>query len=166
MPWWVTLDRISELWLRGSPIVADTADTKLRKSFAHMPLAAGVCPITYSSAEALRADMRRPSFNCLASDSRLPRMCGLQLQQRLRAARNETAIHFLTGCYNVGACEQAVARSCMGYFRSNSDFRPEVLHAIRASLSGRVARTRMTAVGLNFMSAHQRWSRVLQGAPY
>src|SRR5207253_6577271 len=60
-------------------------DEKLCQSFGRLLRAAGLQPITYSSAEAFLADAKQPRFDCLVLDVQLEGMSGIELAQRLTA---------------------------------------------------------------------------------
>ena len=92
--------------------------------------AAGMQPITYSSAEDFRADTKHPQFDCLVLDTQLPGMSGLELQKRLAAEGIATPVLFITAHDDPKARGQAHAAGCAAYFRK-TDSGSEILGAIR-----------------------------------
>src|SRR4051812_28154239 len=67
-------------------------DMSLCRSFSRLFRAAGFQPVTYSSAEKLLEDTKRPRFDCLMLDIQLEGMSGLELSRRLAAVRDTTPI--------------------------------------------------------------------------
>lgn len=108
-------------------------DASVCRSFSRLLRVVGFQPVTYSSAEALLEDTRRPRFDCLVLDVQLEGMSGLELRDRLVAVRNFTPIIFLTAHDEPEVRTQALASNCAGYFRK-SDPAEMVLEAIRRAV--------------------------------
>jgi FixJ family two-component response regulator len=105
-------------------------DESLRRSVARLLRAAGMQPITYASAEAFRADVKQPQFDCLVLDVQLPGMSGIDLRNALAAEGVATPVLFVTAHDDPRALEEAMAGQCIGYFRK-TDAGSELLNAIR-----------------------------------
>jgi FixJ family two-component response regulator len=108
-------------------------DESLLRSLARLLRAAGMQPITYSSAEAFRADVKRPRFDCLVLDVQLPGMSGIDLRNLLAAEGAATPILFVTAHDDPPARASAMAGPCAGYFRK-TDAGSEILDAIRRAV--------------------------------
>jgi FixJ family two-component response regulator len=109
-------------------------DESLLRSLARLLRAAGMQPITYSSAEAFRADLKRPRFDCLVLDVQLPGMSGIDLRNQLGAEGATTPIIFVTAHDDPQARTNAMAGACAGYFRK-TDAGSEILDAIRRAVA-------------------------------
>jgi FixJ family two-component response regulator len=109
-------------------------DESLLRSLARLLRAAGMQPITYSSAEAFRADVKRPRFDCLVLDVQLPGMSGIDLRDQLTAEGPAAPILFVTAHDDPQARANAMAGSCAGYFRK-TDAGSEILDAIRRAVA-------------------------------
>jgi FixJ family two-component response regulator len=108
-------------------------DKSLLRSLARLLRAAGMQPITYSSAEAFRADVKRPRFDCLVLDVQLPGMSGIDLRNQLAAEGVAAPILFVTAHDDPQARANAMAGPCAGYFRK-TDAGSEILDAIRRAV--------------------------------
>jgi len=115
-------------------------DESLCPSFARLLRAAGMQPVVYASAEAFLSDTKRPAFDCLVLDLQLPRMSGLELQEKLSVEGYGAPVVFITAYDDVQSREPAYALGCAGYFRK-SDSGREVLLAIKRLVS-RLPRSR------------------------
>ena len=91
-------------------------------------------PITYSSAEEFRADVKQSRFDCLVLDVHLPGMSGLDLRNRLVAEGVATPVLFVTAHDDPGAREEALAGRCVGYFRK-TDAGSQLIDAIRRAVA-------------------------------
>jgi FixJ family two-component response regulator len=109
-------------------------DESLRRALARLLRAAGMRPITYASAEAFRAAVKPPRFDCLVLDVHLPGMSGLDLRNRLVAEGVATPVLFVTAHDDPRAREEALAGRCVGYFRK-TDAGDEILDAIRRAVA-------------------------------
>jgi FixJ family two-component response regulator len=109
-------------------------DESLRRALARLLRAAGMRPITYASAEAFRAAVKPPRFDCLVLDVHLPGMSGLDLRNRLVAEGVATPVLFVTAHDDPRAREDALAGRCVGYFRK-TDAGDEILDAIRRAVA-------------------------------
>ena len=105
-------------------------DESARRSLARLLRAAGMQPITYSSAEEFLADSRQPRFVCLVLDVQLLGMSGLDLQRQLAADGVATPVFFITAYDDPRAREEAMAAGCVGFFRK-TDAGSDLLDAIR-----------------------------------
>ena len=115
-------------------------DESLLRSLARLLRAAGMQPITYSSAEAFRADVKRPRFDCLVLDVQLPGMSGIDLRNQLAAEGAVAPIFFVTAHDDPQARASAMAGPCAGYFRK-TDAGSEILDAIRRAVVPTAAAT-------------------------
>lgn len=111
-------------------------DSSVCRSFGRLLRLAGFQPVTYSSAEALLEDTKRPRFDCLVLDIQLEGMSGLELSQRLAAVCDRTPIIFITAHDDAEVRERALAGGCAGYFRK-TDPAEKVIGAIRHAVGVR-----------------------------
>ncbi|HTR59821.1 MAG TPA: response regulator [Casimicrobiaceae bacterium] len=109
-------------------------DESLLRSLARLLRAAGMQPITYASAEAFRADMKRPRFDCLVLDVQLPGISGIDLRNQLTAEGAVSPVLFVTAHDDPQARANAMAGPCAGYFRK-TDAGSEILDAIRRAVA-------------------------------
>lgn len=105
-------------------------DESLCRSFGRLLRAAGIQPITYSSAEAFLADTKHPKFDCLVLDIQLGGISGIELQRQLAAAGEKTPVIFITAHDDAETRAEAEAVGCAAYFRK-TDSGARVLDAIR-----------------------------------
>jgi FixJ family two-component response regulator len=105
-------------------------DENLCRSLGRLLRAAGMQPITYSSAEAFLADRKHPKFDCLVLDIQLGGMSGIELQRRLAGVAEKTPVIFITAHDDSGARTEAEAAGCACFFRK-TDSGTDVLAAIR-----------------------------------
>ena len=109
-------------------------DESLLRSLARLLRAAGMQPITYSSAEAFCADVNRPRFDCLVLDVQLPGMSGIDLRNQLASEGASAPILFVTAHDDRQARANAMSGPCAGYFRK-TDAGSEILDAIRRAVA-------------------------------
>jgi FixJ family two-component response regulator len=109
-------------------------DESLRRSLARLLRAAGMQPITYSSAEEFRADEKQPRFDCLVLDVQLPGISGVDLRNLLAGEGIATPVLFVTAHDDGKAREEAMAGRCVGYFRK-TDAGSALLDAIRRAVA-------------------------------
>lgn len=105
-------------------------DESLCRSFGRLLRAAGIQPVTYSSAEAFLADAKHPKFDCLVLDIQLGGISGIELRRRLSAAGETTPVIFITAHDDAETRAEAETVGCAAYFRK-TDSGAEVLEAIR-----------------------------------
>jgi len=105
-------------------------DESVCRSFSRLLRVSGFQPVTYSSAEALLEDTKRPRFDCLVLDIQLGGMSGLELSRRLAAVRDPTPVIFITAHDDPQIRAEALASGCAAYFRK-TDTAEVVLAAIR-----------------------------------
>ena len=106
-------------------------DQSVRRSFARLLRAAGIQPVTYGSAEAFLADVKRPKFDCVVLDVQLGGMSGIELGAALAAAGGHHApLIYITAHDDPETRAKAEAAGCAAYFLKN-DSGADVLEAIR-----------------------------------
>jgi FixJ family two-component response regulator len=105
-------------------------DENFCRSLGRLLRAAGMQPITYSSAEAFLADTKHPRFDCLVLDVHLGGMSGIELGQRLVAEQRYAPFICITAYDEPEARAAAEAAGCAAFFRK-TDSGSEVLDAIR-----------------------------------
>ncbi len=105
-------------------------DESVCRSLGRLLRAAGLQPITYTSAESFLADTKHPQFGCLVLDIQLGAMSGIELAQMLAAEGGHTPTIFITAHDDPEARAEAEATGCAAYFRK-TDSGAEVLEAIR-----------------------------------
>ncbi len=104
-------------------------DESVCRSFGRLLRAAGIHPITYSSAEAFLADLKHPQFGCLLLDVQLDGMSGIELARRLAAEGGRTPVIFVTAHDDPETRAAAELVGCAAYFRK-TDSGDAVLKAI------------------------------------
>ena len=106
-------------------------DRSVCLSFARLLRAAGIQPITYSSAEAFLADTKRPQFDCMVFDVQLGGISGIELTKTLAATSGPRApVIYITAHDDPEARAAAEAAGCAAYFSKNESG-AEVLATIR-----------------------------------
>lgn len=105
-------------------------DDSLCRSLGRLLRAAGLQPVTYSSAEAFLADEKCPRFDCLVLDVQLGGMSGIELGRRLVASGRNVPVIFITALDDPDTRIEAEASGCAAYF-SKTDAGADVLAAIR-----------------------------------
>lgn len=105
-------------------------DENICRSLGRLLRAAGIQPITYTSAESFLADTKHPQFGCLVLDIQLGGMSGIELAQQLVADGAHIPVIFITAHDDPEARTEAEATGCAAYFRK-IDSGTEVLDAIR-----------------------------------
>ena len=108
-------------------------DESLCRSLGRLLRAAHYQPVTYSSAEALLADMNHPRFHCFVLDIQLGGMSGIDLRRKLSAANDSTPVIFITAHDDDEVRAQAEASGCAAYFRK-TDSGDDVLAAIHRAI--------------------------------
>ena len=108
-------------------------DESVCRSFSRVLRGSGFQPVTYSSAEALLEDTKRPRFDCLVLDIQLGGMSGLELSRRLAAVRDATPVIFITAHDDRQIRAEALASGCAGYFKK-TDSGEVILEAIRRAV--------------------------------
>jgi FixJ family two-component response regulator len=106
-------------------------DQSVCRSFARLLRAAGIQPITYSSAEAFLADSKRPQFDCVVFDVQLGGMSGIELGRVVSSAEGKRPpIIYVTAHDDPETRAGAEAAGCAAYFRK-TDSGADVLETIR-----------------------------------
>jgi len=78
-------------------IIVVEDDASMMQAINRLLQAAGFCPVTFSSAEALLQSGAASRAACFIFDVRLPGSSGIELQQRLAAGGIERPVIFITG---------------------------------------------------------------------
>jgi len=108
-------------------------DESLCRSMGRFLRSAGMQTVTYTSAEALLDDSKRPRFDCLLLDIQLAGISGVELKRRLAAVKDPTPVIFLTAYDEPQVRAQAMAAGCAGYFHK-TDPGEQLLDAIRRTV--------------------------------
>lgn len=108
-------------------------DEGLCRSLAQLLRAAGMLPVTYASAEAFLADMKRPRFDCLVLDIQLTGITGIELQERLAAVGSKTPVIYITAHDDPEMRARALSTQCAAYLRK-AEPPAAVLAAIRRAM--------------------------------
>ena len=119
---------MSQAETRYVAIVDD--DEHFCRSLGRLLRAAGMQPITYTSAEAFLADTKHPLFDCLVLDVHLGEIYGIDLGKRLVAEGRDTPFICITAHDGPETRALAEAAGCAAFFRKN-DPGAAVLDAIR-----------------------------------
>ena len=92
-------------------------DESVCRSLGRLLRAAGMQPVSYSSAEEFLADNRRPRFECLVLDIQLGGMSGIELSRRLALSTPDTPVIFLTAHDEPEMREQALRTPCRAFLK-------------------------------------------------
>ena len=92
-------------------------DQSFCRSLDRLLRAAGFHSVTYRTAEDFLHDGKRPQFDCLVLDIRLPGISGIELQGQLKADAVPTPVIFVTSHDSPELQMQAQATGCIAYFR-------------------------------------------------
>ena len=91
-------------------------------------------PVSYASGEAFLADTKRPRFDCLLLDIRLPGISGLELARRLAAVGSTTPVIYITAGDEPDTREAALATGCAAFI-SKLEPSEDLLQAIAQVLA-------------------------------
>ena len=105
-------------------------DESARRSCGRWLRAAGFLPVEYPTAESFLEDRRRPDFQCLVLDVRLPGISGLELAHHLASVNDRTPVVYLTAQDDPEARRAALATGGVGFFLK-TDKGELVLEALR-----------------------------------
>jgi FixJ family two-component response regulator len=105
-------------------------DENFCRSLGRLLRAAGMHPVTYTSAEEFLADTKHPQFDCLVLDVHLGEISGIELGQRLVAEGRYAPFICITAEEEPGTRALAEAAGCAAFFRK-TDSGAAVLDAIR-----------------------------------
>ena len=119
------------------PIVAVVEDdASMLRSIQRLLTVEGLAVEAYASAEAFLDRKSEAGIGCLVIDIQLPRMSGIELQQRLAATRCAASIIFMTALEEEALRQVAAQLGCVTCLRK--PFQPEALvAAIADALGGR-----------------------------
>jgi DNA-binding response OmpR family regulator len=109
------------------------ADEHLCRSLARLLRASGMHPVTYSSVEAFRADIKQPQFDCLLLDIQLGGASGIELGYELAAGGAHLPFIFLSDCDEPDKRRMAKDAGCAAYLLK-TDSGGAVLKAVRMAL--------------------------------
>jgi FixJ family two-component response regulator len=116
------------------PVVAVVDDDlRVRESLEGLIESAGLTALTFSLAEDLLHGDHLARANCLITDVRMPGICGLELQRRVRLTRPELPIIFITGHHEDDVEQRALAEGAAFFIRKPCDAK-ELLWATRVAL--------------------------------
>ena len=105
-------------------------DLSVREGLESMLRSAGLGVQTFASAQEFLAVCGAEAPNCLVLDLQLPKLSGLELQQRMAEINLEIPIVFLTGHGNIPASVQAMKAGAVEFLTKPID-EQELLRAIR-----------------------------------
>jgi FixJ family two-component response regulator len=100
-------------------------DTSMLRSIQRLLTMEGFVVEAYASAEAFLDRKSEGRIECLVLDIQLPRMSGIELQQRLVATHCDISIIFMTALEDESLRHVAVQLGCVAYLRK--PFQPEAL---------------------------------------
>jgi FixJ family two-component response regulator len=116
------------------PVVAVVDDDpRIRESLESLIESAGFTARAFSQAEDFLGGDFLMRTSCLITDVRMPRMGGLDLQRRVRLARPDLPIIFITGHHEDDVEQLAFAEGAAFFIRKPFDPR-ELLRATRLAL--------------------------------
>lgn len=90
-------------------------DESVRKALSRLLRAAGHHAATFATAEEFLEAPAQPGPDCLVLDVHLPGLCGLGLQQRLRAEGRAVPLVFITAYEDGQARAQALAEGAVAF---------------------------------------------------
>ena len=90
-------------------------DDLVRRAIERACRWSGFLTKSYDSAEAFLES--GDATNCLITDIRLPGICGLELQERLRESDPKVAVFVITGSDDASLRNRAMASGAEGFFR-------------------------------------------------
>jgi FixJ family two-component response regulator len=105
-------------------------DESACRALSRLLRAEGIQPVSYLSAEAFLADIKRPQFDCLVLDIQLGGISGIELHRQLQATGSATPVIYITAHDEPETREQAQAAGGAAYFRKTAPGR-DVVEAIR-----------------------------------
>jgi len=105
-------------------------DQSVCRSFARLLRASGMQAITYESAEAFLADVKRPRFDCLVLDVNLGGMSGIELGRLIASEGGHAPVIYITAHDDPETRADVEDAGGIAYF-SKSDPGSDVLAAIR-----------------------------------
>lgn len=108
-------------------------DGTVRTALTRLLRSAGLAVEAFGSAEEFLSQMTDTAEGCLLLDILLPGMGGLELQERLAAARSPLSIIFITAHGDEVARKRAMAVGAAAFFRKPLDGEA-LLDAIRATI--------------------------------
>jgi FixJ family two-component response regulator len=118
----------------SKPIVAVVDDDpRIRESLESLIESAGLKARVFSLAEDFLHGELLAETSCLITDIRMPKMDGLELQRRVRLARPELPIIFITGHHEDDVERLALAQGAAFFLRTPFDA-GELLRATRLAL--------------------------------
>jgi two-component system response regulator TtrR len=147
-------------------------DDALRDSLCWLIESAGYPVSAYSNAETFLAYLEPEARGCLVLDVRMPRMSGLELQERLIRRGQHLPIIFITGHGDVPMAVNAIKRGALDFIEKPFQDQ-ELLARIQSVVnSGRgpldaQERQRLVASRLEMLSRRERevMDRVIEGKP-
>lgn len=125
-------------------------DAEMRSAFYRLVRSAGMRAEAFASAPEFLGAYHSDHPGCLLLDMQMPRMSGLELQQRLKLEKIHIPIVFLTGYGNVPAAVSAMKLGALDFLEKPFD--NEVLldrlqKAIQMDATARLNRHRLTRIG-------------------
>ncbi len=118
-----------------TPIVAIVDDdSRVCESLQSLIESTGVRARVFSVAEEFLQEVHLAGTSCLITDVRMPGMDGLDLQRRVRLARPELPIIFITAHHEDNVEQRALAEGASFFIRKPFDVE-ELLGAIKIALS-------------------------------
>lgn len=118
-----------------SLIVAIVEDnSSMLRSVQRLLSMEGFAVEVYASAEAFLDRNSEGQVGCLVLDIQLPKMSGIELQQRLMAAHFEIPVIFMTALEDEAIRQAATQLGCAAYLRK--PFQPETLVTAIANALG------------------------------
>jgi FixJ family two-component response regulator len=109
-------------------------DPSVRKALSRLLRAAGHHAATFATAEEFLQSPAQPGHDCLVLDVHLPGLCGLGLQQRLKAEGRAVPLVFITAYEEEPARAQALAEGAVAFLHKPFDERA-LLEAVDRALN-------------------------------
>ena len=116
-------------------VVGVDDDFRVRESMERLMESAGYSPLVFASAEEFLQSGTLAEAACLITDVRMPGIDGLELQRRIRLARPQFPVIFLTAHYDEDTRRQALRGGAVDFMYKPFDT-SALLSAIERAVNG------------------------------
>jgi FixJ family two-component response regulator len=117
----------------GGTIFIIDDDESVRRALGRLFRSAGLTAETFATAEEFLRHPERPEPGCLVLDLHLPGLCGLSLQERLKAEGRCVPIVFISGDTDERARERALRAGAVAFLQKPFE-EQELLDAVRRAV--------------------------------
>ena len=120
---WVLCYRQRRMMKNGQKIYLIDDDASVRKALRRFLISMGLQVDVFDSAEDFLDRVSSSATGCLILDVRMPGLSGLELQDRLMAAKSQLSLIFITAFANPPDCERAMKAGAIAYLTKPIDDR-------------------------------------------